>query len=166
MRTVLVLSTLMAAAVTATVLPASAANVTIDLATQRMHVESAAGATYDWPVSTARDGYVTPTGMFHPERLAEVYYSKKYDNAPMPHAVFFYYGFAIHGTNEVRHLGHPASHGCVRLAPTNATRLFNLVKAEGATITITGTAPGQAPYAAVADASTAKSGGLFSFLGF
>lgn len=143
---------------------AKAADVTIDLATQRMHVTSAQG-TYDWPVSTAREGYVTPTGVFHPERLAEVYHSKKYDNAPMPHAVFFYYGFAIHGTNEVRHLGHPASHGCVRLAPQNATRLFNLVKAEGATITITGTPPGQAPYAAVAQAQPA-SGGLFSFLGF
>ena len=129
-----------------------------------MHVESGQG-TFDWPVSTAREGYVTPTGTFQPERLAEVYHSKKYDNAPMPHAVFFYYGFAIHGTNEVRHLGHPASHGCVRLAPQNATKLFNIVKAESATITITGTPPGQAPYAAVADAGKSSSG-ILSFLGF
>ncbi|HEX3181019.1 MAG TPA: L,D-transpeptidase [Beijerinckiaceae bacterium] len=47
-------------------------------------------------------------------------------------------GFAIHGTNQVRHLGSPASHGCVRLAPQNATRLFNLMRAEGGTITISG----------------------------
>ena len=160
MRTIL--SALLCSALAA---PSLAATVTIDLATQRMHVDSAQG-TYDWPVSTAREGYVTPTGTFQPERLAEVYHSKKYDNAPMPHAVFFYYGFAIHGTNEVRHLGHPASHGCVRLAPQNATKLFNLVKAEGATITITGTPPGQAPYATVADAGTKASGGFLSFLGF
>ena len=108
MRTIL--SALLGSALVAIAAPAIAANVTIDLATQRMHVDSAQG-TFDWPVSTARDGYVTPTGTFQPERLAEVYHSKKYDNAPMPHAVFFYYGFAIHGTNEVRHLGHPASHG-------------------------------------------------------
>ena len=152
-------------AVACAVAPAGAAVVNIDLATQRMHVQTAAGVTYDWPVSTARDGYVTPTGTFQPERLAEVYHSKKYDNAPMPHAVFFYYGFAIHGTNEVRHLGHPASHGCVRLAPANAARLFNLVKAEGATITIAGTPPGQAPYAAVAQTAPPSSGGFLSFLG-
>ena len=64
----------------------------------------------------------------------------------------------------MRHLGHPASHGCVRLAPQNATKLFNLVKAEGATITVTGTPPGQAPYAAVADGG-GKSGSLLGFLG-
>ena len=163
MRTIL--STLLGTAFVAIAAPALAATVTIDLATQRMHVDSAQG-TYDWPVSTARPGYVTPTGTFQPERLAEVYHSKKYDNAPMPHAVFFYYGFAIHGTNEVHHLGHPASHGCVRLAPANATKLFNIVKAESATINITGTPPGQAPYAAVADAGGKSSGSLLSFLGF
>ena len=151
---------------TVAALPATAAvDVTIDLATQHMHVQSAQGA-YDWPVSTAREGYVTPTGTFQPQRLAEVYYSKKYDNAPMPHAIFFYYGFAIHGSYETKHLGHPASHGCVRLAPANAAKLYSLVRAEGATITITGTPPGQAPYAAVASNSGKSSGGLLSFLGF
>jgi lipoprotein-anchoring transpeptidase ErfK/SrfK len=139
-------------------------DIQIDLATQHMHVQSASG-TYDWPISSARAGYVTPTGTFAPQRLAEVYYSKKYDNAPMPHAIFFYYGFAIHGSYEVKHLGHPASHGCVRLSPTNAAKLYALVQNEGATITISGTPPGQAPYAAVADAGT-KASGLFSFLGF
>ena len=147
--------------------PAAAANVTIDLSTQRMHVESATGASFDWPVSTARAGYVTPTGSFTPERFAEVYHSKKYDNAPMPHAIFFYYGFAIHGTNEVRHLGQPASHGCVRLAPGNATKLFSLMRSEGGTITVTGSPPGQPLInAAVNDGGARKSGGgLLSFLG-
>ena len=165
MRNLMVgLTSALAATLAIAATPAAAANVSIDLATQRLHVDSASGS-YDWPVSTARAGYVTPTGTFHPERLAEVYHSKKYDNAPMPHAVFFYYGFAIHGTNETSHLGHPASHGCIRLAPQNATKLFNIVKAEGATITITGTPPGQPPvYAAVADGSAPKSGFL-SFLG-
>jgi lipoprotein-anchoring transpeptidase ErfK/SrfK len=83
--------------------------------------------------------------------MFEMYRSKKYDNAPMPHAIFFYYGFAIHGTYETKFLGRPASHGCIRLSAANATTLFKAVKAEGATITITGTPPGQAP-AAVAQA--------------
>ena len=103
-------------AVLATTPALAAVDIAIDLSTQHMHVTSATGS-YDWPVSTARAGYVTPTGTFAPQRLASVYYSKKYDNAPMPHAIFFYYGFAIHGSYEVKHLGHPASHGCVRLAP-------------------------------------------------
>lgn len=144
-------------------------SVTIDLATQRMHVESSKGS-FDWPVSTAREGYVTPTGTFAPERMMPVYYSKKYDNAPMPHAIFFYYGFAIHGTNEVRHLGKPASHGCVRLAPGNASKLYSMVKDEGATITITGV-PSWAPpgySAAVTPTAPASSSGgsLLSALGF
>lgn len=144
-------------------------SVTIDLATQHMHVESAKGS-FDWPVSTAREGYVTPTGTFAPERMMDVYFSKKYDNAPMPHAIFFYYGFAIHGTNEVRHLGHPASHGCVRLAPGNAAKLYSMVKAEGATITITGVPPWAPPGYSAAVASTAPAassgGSLLSALGF
>ena len=97
--------------------------------------------------------------------MAEVYNSKKYDNAPMPHAIFFYYGFAIHGTNEVKHLGQPASHGCIRLAPANATKLFNLVKAEGGSITITGTPPGAAASTAMAQVTPVKGSGLLSFLG-
>ena len=163
MRNVLIATTLVAMVMAA---PAHATvNVTIDLATQNMHVQSSTG-TYDWPVSTARAGYVTPTGSFTPERMMEVYHSKKYDNAPMPHAIFFYYGFAIHGTNEVRHLGQPASHGCVRLAPANATKLYNMVKAEGGSIVVTGTPPGAAGATAMAQGQApANSGGLLSFLG-
>ena len=124
-------------------------SVAIDLSTQHMHVQTA-DHTYDWPISSARDGYVTPPGTFAPTNLVVNYHSKKYDNAPMPHAIFFYYGYAIHGTNEVRNLGRPASHGCIRLSNANATTLFNAVKAEGAAISITGTPPGQAPYGSVA----------------
>jgi len=163
MRQILCGSALVAALAAA---PAQAAvDINIDLATQHMHVQSTSGS-YDWPVSTARAGYVTPTGTFSPQRLAPVYYSKKYDNAPMPHAIFFYYGFAIHGSYETRHLGHPASHGCVRLAPANAAKLYAMVQNEGATITISGTPPGQAPYAAVADNGGKPGGGFLSFLGF
>ena len=164
MRTILFGAALLATAAG----PACATvSISIDLAAQSMHVESASGA-YDWKVSTAREGYVTPTGTFAPERLMEVYHSKKYDNAPMPHAIFFYYGFAIHGTNEVSHLGHAASHGCVRLAPSNATKLFNMVKAEGATITISGIPPwaGAGYSASVVSTSAPSKGGLFSLFGF
>ena len=84
----------------------------------------------------------------------------------MPHAIFFYYGFAIHGTNQVRHLGSPASHGCVRLASLNATKLFNLMRAEGGTKTISVTPPGQPPVnAALNSGGVQRAGGLLSILG-
>jgi hypothetical protein len=64
--------------------------------------------------------------------MNEIWYSKEWDNAPMPHAIFFMKdGHAIHGSYDVKYLGKPASHGCVRLAPKNATVLYDLVKKTG-----------------------------------
>jgi L,D-transpeptidase catalytic domain len=64
--------------------------------------------------------------------MNEIWYSKQWDNAPMPHAILFSKkGHAIHGTEETKKLGKPASHGCVRLSPENARTLFALVKAKG-----------------------------------
>lgn len=114
--------------------------INIDLSNQRMHVESAEGA-FSWPVSTARSGYETPAGEFAPTGMERMHYSRKYDNAPMPYSIFFYGGYAIHGSYETRALGRPASHGCVRLSPGHARRLYDMVAAEGATISITGTPP-------------------------
>jgi L,D-transpeptidase-like protein len=70
-----------------------------------------------------------------------IVYSAKYNNAPMPHAIFFYGQYAIHGTNAVGALGRQASHGCVRIAPGNAAALYAMVQAEGASISISGVAP-------------------------
>ena len=108
-----------------------AINVIIDISSQTMSVKVNGWYYGHWKVSTARPGYHTPRGSFHGQRLERVYYSKKYDNAPMPNAVFFHYGFAIHGTYYVRNLGRPASHGCVRLSPANSAQLFKLVQKYG-----------------------------------
>lgn len=89
-----------------------------------------------WPVSTARRGYYTPTGTFYPYSYQPMHYSKKYDNAPMPHSIFFNGGYAIHATPHIGNLGRPASHGCVRLSPSNAATLYNMTKGEYTTITI------------------------------
>lgn len=124
-----ILVLLMLAVAVATSRPAAAAivDVGIDLSQQQMSVSVRGGPTYLWRVSTARPGYRTPTGIFHPIRLERTWYSTIYDNAPMPYSIFFYGGYAIHGTNEIRRLGRPVSHGCVRLNPANARTLFNLV---------------------------------------
>ena len=102
-------------------------NITISKSHQLMQVDSDYGS-YQWRVSTARKGYYTPTGTFHPYSLQLMHYSKKYDNAPMPHSIFFSGGYAIHATPHVGALGRPASHGCVRLSPSNAATLYSIVK--------------------------------------
>ena len=109
--------------------------VQIDRAAQRMAVIVDGAPRYNWRVSTARRGYITPPGTYHPEMLARRWFSRKYYNSPMPHSIFFYGGFAIHGSYEISHLGRPASHGCVRLDPSNAAILFGLVQREGTAAT-------------------------------
>ena len=105
--------------------------VDIDRAVQRMSVTVDGVPRYTWRVSTARRGYITPPGTYHPEMLARHWFSRKYYNSPMPHSIFFYGGFAIHGSYEISRLGRPASHGCVRLDPGNAAILFGMVQREG-----------------------------------
>lgn len=102
-------------------------DITISKSKQLMQVDTDSG-TYQWPVSTARRGYVTPTGTFRPYSLQPMHYSRKYDNAPMPNSIFFSGGYAIHATPHVGNLGRPASHGCVRLSPSNASTLYSIVK--------------------------------------
>jgi lipoprotein-anchoring transpeptidase ErfK/SrfK len=103
----------------------------IDRSIQKMFVTVDGEPRYAWRVSTARPGYITPPGTYHPQMLAARWFSRIYDNAPMPHSIFFYGGYAIHGTYEISGLGHPVSHGCVRLDPGNAAILFGLVEREG-----------------------------------
>ena len=103
----------------------------IDKSAQRMSVSVNGQPRYAWPVSTGRSGYGTPSGVFHPQTMARHWFSRKYYNSPMPHAIFFYYGFAIHGTTDISRLGGPASHGCVRLHPSHAAVLFALVERNG-----------------------------------
>jgi hypothetical protein len=87
---------------------------------------------YEWPVSTGLPGYTTPSGTYTASSMNEIWYSKQWDNAPMPHAVFFTKdGHAIHGTYDVKRLGKPASHGCVRISPENAATLYALVEKTG-----------------------------------
>ncbi|MGE4371618.1 MAG: L,D-transpeptidase [Xanthobacter sp.] len=114
-------------------LPVQAGSVVakVDLSRQRMVVKVNGVTRYSWPVSTARRGYVTPTGTYRPQRMYQEYYSRKYNNSPMPHAIFFRGGYAIHGSYATHRLGSRASHGCIRLSPRNAARLYSLVRTHG-----------------------------------
>jgi lipoprotein-anchoring transpeptidase ErfK/SrfK len=110
-------------------------HVKVDISSQSMNVRVNGWSYGSWRVSTGREGFYTPRGSFSVKRMARMHYSRKYDNAPMPHSVFFHGGYAIHATNSVGRLGRPASHGCVRLAPGNAAALYALVQKHGASRT-------------------------------
>jgi L,D-transpeptidase catalytic domain len=120
--------------------------ITIDKSTQQMSVAVDGAQRYTWPVSTGRPGYDTPSGAFKPNRMDADHFSQEWDNAPMPHAIFFdMNGHAIHGFFDVKHLGYAVSHGCVRLSPEHAATLFDLVKTEGmgeTKVVIAGRTPG------------------------
>lgn len=104
--------------------------ITVDKSEQRMYVETPTDY-YEWDVSTGRKGYNTPVGEFQPYLIKPMHYSSKYENAPMPNSIFFHGGYAIHATYDVKRLGRPASHGCIRLSPQNAKWLYRLVKDYG-----------------------------------
>jgi L,D-transpeptidase catalytic domain len=118
--------------------------ITIDKDNQQMTVAVDGVARYHWPVSTGIPSRETPNGSFRTFRMEEDHYSKEFDDAPMPHSIFFTkIGHAIHGTDSVGRLGTPASHGCVRLSRENASTLYALVQEEGVlntTVTLTGSA--------------------------
>lgn len=110
---------------------AARVNATIDLSSQRMYVSVGGRTVYNWAISSGKRGYRTPTGSYRPTRMYRKYFSRKYHGSPMPHSIFFRGGYAIHGTGYTRQLGRPASHGCVRLHPSNARTLYNLVRKHG-----------------------------------
>jgi L,D-transpeptidase-like protein len=120
--------------------------ITIDKAKQRMIVSRNDVPLYDWPVSTGQRGYDTPAGVFQPFRMEKDHFSREWDEAPMPYSIFFTKdGHAIHGSFDVKKLGRPASHGCVRLSPQHSAILWGLVREEkmaNTRVVLTGTIPG------------------------
>jgi lipoprotein-anchoring transpeptidase ErfK/SrfK len=107
----------------------------IDLAAQRISISEYGTEKYSWPISSGTADHPTPRGTFRPQWTAKMWFSRKYDNAPMPHAVFIHDGVAIHATYATGMLGRPASHGCIRLAPANAASFYKLVGKHGTKMT-------------------------------
>ena len=103
----------------------------INISRQTMTVTENGWVKYQWKVSTARKGYVTPTGAWRAYLASRHHRSRKYDNAPMPYAIFFNGGYAVHATYDLKRLGRPASHVCIRLHPSNAAIFFSLAQKNG-----------------------------------
>ena len=112
---------------------ASAASIIakVELSTQTMTVSEGGRVKYRWKVSTARPGKVTPTGSWTAKWLSRHHRSSRYNNAPMPYSIFYNGNYAVHGTDQIKRLGRPASSGCIRLHPDNAAVLFSMAKRAG-----------------------------------
>ena len=124
--------------------PAPSLIANVNLTTQTMTVAVYGKTVHSWKVSSGAFGYATPVGTFKPDWMSKMWYSKQYDDAPMPHSVFFKNGAAIHGTTSIGRLGTAASHGCVRLSPANAEAFYKLVGRHGLAMTriaVSGRAP-------------------------
>jgi hypothetical protein len=128
-------STALGAGVLGVAITASAAQARLDLyvdkSAQQMSVIQNGALLYVWPVSTGHDRHSAPSGVYTPERLERSWFSKAYYNAPMPHAIFFHNGYAIHGSRDISKVGGPASYGCIRLHPHDAALLFSMVQRAG-----------------------------------
>jgi lipoprotein-anchoring transpeptidase ErfK/SrfK len=138
----------------------------INKTNQEMTVSLDGIEKYRWPVSTGRAGYSTPSGTYAATSMNKIWYSRQWDNSPMPHSIFFMKdGHAIHGSYEVKNLGKPASHGCVRISPGNAATLYTLVKENGlknTQVVLAGVTPGgETKYAKVARAQAGSGWGFF-----
>ena len=103
----------------------------VSLSSQTMIVTQNGVVKHRWSVSTGRKGYGTPTGSWSAKWASRDHRSRKYNNAPMPFAIFFKGGYAVHATYETKRLGRPASHGCVRLSPNNAATFYQLANRNG-----------------------------------
>src|SRR3984885_8722062 len=139
MRSLLIAATLMVFAAGAAHAKVS---ITVDKDAQMMTVAVDGVERYQWPVSTGIPSRETPAGSFRAFRMEQDHYSKEFDDAPMPHSIFFTkVGHAIHGTESEGRLGTPVSHGCVRISRANATTLYALVQQQGVlntTVMLTG----------------------------
>jgi len=138
-RFVLVSVLSLGAASLAPVAASAKVHITVDLDRQTIHVEAKA-QTFDWKVSSGKEGFETPAGKYGVLWMDKDHHSDEYDQAPMPNAIFFAPGYAIHGAYK-SDWGRPASHGCIRLPVAKSAILFDLVKAQGAEVTITGYSP-------------------------
>ncbi|HET7680151.1 MAG TPA: L,D-transpeptidase [Xanthobacteraceae bacterium] len=139
--------------------------VNVSKSSQRMSVLVDGTVRHNWLVSTGSNRYTTPSGVYKPQWLARKWRSKQYANAPMPHSIFFHKGYAIHGTTEVSRLGKIASHGCVRLHPDHAAKLYSLVQSQMANTRVVvsddaieppGDAPKKKPGLFMAETATGK----------
>jgi lipoprotein-anchoring transpeptidase ErfK/SrfK len=111
-------------------LPDPTLRISISISSQSMAIYSRGERQGSFKVSTGKLGYSTPRGSWRVQRMARVHWSRQF-RAPLPHAIFFVGGIAIHATKGIQRLGTRASHGCVRMSPGDAAKVYGLVARHG-----------------------------------
>ena len=93
---------------------------------QKLHVYSDGAHVADTSVATGVPRLPTPTGVFSVIQKQVFHRSNLYSDAPMPFMQrITWSGVALH---EGENIGHPASHGCIRMPGEFAARLYKFTK--------------------------------------
>lgn len=99
----------------------------VDLSRQRLYAYEGNTLVRSFVVSTGTWQYPTVTGQYriyikyrYKDMSGPGYYLKN-----VPYTMFFYKGYAIHGTYWHNNFGTPMSHGCVNLTIADAEWLYN-----------------------------------------
>jgi len=113
--------------------PSGPLMVLVSVPEQTMHVYRNGILIGRSSISTGSQGHATPGGVFSILGKHREYYSKKYDNAPMPNMQRLTdTGICMHSGNLP---GYPASHGCIRM-PFDFSQLLFSATAQGGTVVV------------------------------
>ncbi|MGH2829974.1 MAG: L,D-transpeptidase [Actinomycetota bacterium] len=114
-------------------IPATGKFIELSIAKQRLVAWENGRPVMEFAISTGRPGYRTPAGRFKVRAKGTRWWSRKW-KVWMPYAMNFHRNYNLHSLPHARgsrrligasSLGRPASHGCVRIGPSNAKRLYS-----------------------------------------
>jgi len=113
--------------------PSGPLMVLVSVPEQTMHVYRNGILIGRSSISTGSQGHATPGGVFSILGKHREYYSKKYDNAPMPNMQRLTdTGICMHSGNLP---GYAASHGCIRM-PYDFSQLLFSATTQGGTVVV------------------------------
>lgn len=99
----------------------------VNLSTQRVTAYQGQTAVYSAPASTGLPGTPTVVGTFsiYVKYLSTPMSGPGYYLPNVPHTMYFYRGYGIHGAYWHNNFGTPMSHGCVNLPLSDAEWFYN-----------------------------------------
>jgi lipoprotein-anchoring transpeptidase ErfK/SrfK len=113
--------------------------ISVSIGSQRVKIYDANGLFAEAPVSTGMPGHPTPLGVFSVIEKDRYHHSNIYSGAPMPFMQRITWGGVAMHAGVLP--GYPASHGCIRMPPEFATKMWGWTKM-GARVFVT---PGEVP---------------------
>jgi hypothetical protein len=107
-------------------IPKGPVQIVISIDEQKLHLYSDGTEVTETLIATGVPAHPTPMGVFSVIQKELLHHSNIYSGAPMPYMQrITWSGVALH---EGVNLGHPASHGCIRMSHDFATRLWVLTR--------------------------------------